>query len=592
MVFDHVWALTQFCLMMLVLAVSYGGWGVLVVQALGVTSSSCRSVPILIWMGWALTLVLFQLLHLFVALTAYAVVPVFLAGLLYAMYRLVRRIREGNNRCYCGRRPIILLILALAAIGWIASRSMLEPQAYDSGLYHLSAIRWINSYAIVPGLGNLHGRLGFNQSFFTYVAALNFYPYFNQGRSIANTFLLMLTIATCVSFLKPVFERRGILTESHPFLYVPAILILPLLAYQTLRSGNLASPSPDLASIVLQLTLFMMLARYLLAVMEVDRQAMDEWGAIILILAISAITMKLSNFAFATALSAGIVLTRVRPAYRACSMRTAIGTGLCVLAILVVWGIQGFVLAGMPLYPSTVGYMPVDWAVPRSQAVGMSLTVTAWARQAHKPANEVLGNWDWLAPWADHMRKKAIEAAYPMALAVILGLLAMGTYFGKRQKTKHPLAEWAVIFPVWAGLLGWFVLAPDLRFAHAQFWCLSFGSALIFLSHMKPAITAKAYSTTFWAVFLIVNVLLIGKTFDSIKNLADVSLSGWHPVPVVPLNTMKTASGLVVYTPKTGDQCWDAPLPCTPDFNPNLRLRIADDLASGFTVFGPDKVAD
>lgn len=31
-----------------------------------------------------------------------------------------------------------------------------EPGQYDTGLYHAQAIRWIEDYGVVPGLGNLH----------------------------------------------------------------------------------------------------------------------------------------------------------------------------------------------------------------------------------------------------------------------------------------------------------------------------------------------------------------------------------------------------------------------------------------------------
>jgi len=53
-----------------------------------------------------------------------------------------------------------------------------------------------------------------------------------------------------------------------------------------------------------------------------------------------------------------------------------------------------------------------------------------------------------------------------------------------------------------------------------------------------------------------------------------------------------TGSGLTIYTPAQGDECWDAPLPCTPYFRPQLRLR-GKSLSEGFyldesTVRAPD----
>jgi hypothetical protein len=68
-------------------------------------------------------------------------------------------------------------------------------------------------------------------------------------------------------------------------------------------------------------------------------------------------------------------------------------------------------------------------------------------------------------------------------------------------------------------------------------------------------------------------------------------------VPVVPF---VTASGLVVnvpartYDPPPGmpNACWRAPIPCTPNPAPNLRLRRPGDLASGFAVDGGWQMQD
>lgn len=44
-----------------------------------------------------------------------------------------------------------------------------------------------------------------------------------------------------------------------------------------------------------------------------------------------------------------------------------------------------------------------------------------------------------------------------------------------------------------------------------------------------------------------------------------------------------TGSGLTIYTPALGDECWDAPLPCTPISGPNCNLRLrGKSLSEGF----------
>jgi hypothetical protein len=87
--------------------------------------------------------------------------------------------------------------------------------------------------------------------------------------------------------------------------------------------------------------------------------------------------------------------------------------------------------------------------------------------------------------------------------------------------------------------------------------------------------------------FLVVNLRLILSVVENFSSIQDISTSGWEPIKARPLARKETSSGLVVFIPQRTDQCWDAPLPCTPYFNDRLRLRIPGNLASGFTVSVP-----
>ena len=164
------------------LAVSYFGWGKAAHSILGIGKSDNRTHTLSIWMGWAFTLFIFQLIHFVLPLTAFTVLPVFMVGFALSVPEIVAACRRcTNTQNYTLLRLVIwtlFVVVILVVSCWIASRSMLHPKNWDSGLYHFNKIRWINSYPVVPGLGNLHGRLAFNQSFFAYVAVLNFYPFF------------------------------------------------------------------------------------------------------------------------------------------------------------------------------------------------------------------------------------------------------------------------------------------------------------------------------------------------------------------------------------------------------------------------------
>ena len=378
----HIFALSLTILIYIALAVSYFGWGTTTTRLLDLKSQKQYIVTSYIWIGWAFTLFIFQLIHFIFPLKGLIIIPVIIIGFAFAIPNIVTSYRRRFNQSIRLSRSKLLFIVAvgLTLSGWIASRAMLPPNAYDSGLYHLNAVRWINSYPIIPGLGNLHGRLAFNQTFFIYVAALNFYPLFGNGRSIANSFLFLLTIATAFDLLRPVFKKPSILLSSHPFHYTSIIFIFPILAYLAFTSKGITSPSPDLTSSLLQISMFMVFVNGIGHLIS-GQHEQDHAAMLLIILATTAVTIKLSNLAF-SAVIIGFVLAYARKTSRR-RIRRVTYFALPAIALCTIWCVRGFVLSGAPLYPSTVGYIPIEWAVPKEKVVEEANWVYSWARQPH-----------------------------------------------------------------------------------------------------------------------------------------------------------------------------------------------------------------
>jgi hypothetical protein len=54
-------------------------------------------------------------------------------------------------------------------------------------------------------------------------------------------------------------------------------------------------------------------------------------------------------------------------------------------------------------------------------------------------------------------------------------------------------------------------------------------------------------------------------------------LLAWPVMPSASTQPIQTANGTVIYVPVTGDQCWLAPLPCTPHLESHLQvIRLSD----------------
>lgn len=578
----HILAVLLTFIIYLLLAVAYFGWGKMTTSLLGLGRQEDNLVTPFIWIGWAFTLFIFQLTHFALPLTAFVVIPVLIIGVASAIPGVI-----ASFRSHTIRTSKVLMVLSgiisvvLLVSFWVASRSMLTPENYDSGLYHFNKIRWINSFPVVPGLGNLHGRLAFNQSFFTYVAALNFFPFFGRGYSIANSFLYLLANATFIDLLRPVFKRPSLLVEDHPFKYTSIIIAFPILWYLSISGCNLSSPSPDFASIVLQLTMIIILAQ---GIGEyTTKQANQNFKVVLLgILATAAVTVKLSNLAFSAVIVSFVILYAIKPHAKKTVFRTMVLSAMMML----VWCVQGFILSGAPLYPSTIGYLPVDWAVPVEKVISEAKFICSSARQPNGVYwKDIPDNWNWFSPWLSSLLINKLRVVIPLSAAVLF-LIATLIISRFRRNYRTQYLEWAVLLPVIIGLIYWFLTAPSIRFSHALFVIMPLCSILLFLSSLQNIINRKIFCVVICVILIVLYSGFAGLIVKNREAVKSISLSGWHPIKEVPLDRKITLSGLTVYTVKNPgeDQCWDSTLPSTPFFDAYLSLRNPNNMPSGFKM--------
>ena len=130
-----------------------------------------------------------------------------------------------------------------------------------------------------------------------------------------------------------------------------------------------------------------------------------------------------------------------------------------------------------------------------------------------------------------------------------------------------------------ASFLFWFWQAPDIRFAGALFWVSATGFLVL---ACQPYFQKEFFIRFTLALFIGFNALILFKA-GFIKPGPD---HGFYPIRTTDLNEHDLAPGLIVYTPQNGDQCWDSPLVCTPDYrlNDQLALRKEGSLRHGFIV--------
>jgi hypothetical protein len=499
-------------------------------------------------------------------------------------------------------------LLAAVPFGvWILYRATLPPACYDSGLYHFNTIRWITSYPIVPGLGNLHGRLAFNQSYFLFPALLNVAPFFQHGHNIANPLLLSVAVGQFLWAAVELWSRR----QPTPALIFQTAA-LPANLYYAARSHFISSPTPDLVIYILAVVLTSELVLLLFPAFAGGR--LEGRVVFLLTLAVAAVTFKLSIAAFSFVLCAIVLRFYLRAeAIPAKSKRAAIGfVSVAVLVLIGPWMARGVVTSGYPLYPSNFAPLAVDWRIPSAKTRRMRREIIAWGRapgvNSDSAMNLVLADSKWLRPWLKSLvREKDIIQPVRMTLLlpVAVGLL---------WRTRKFQAAWLLpMAPGACWVIYWFLSAPDPRFVGPAFWILSLwtltllalavgslrrgrqpspggpqvapapGCGVSARAEAKCAASDGEVSPLFCRAIAIAAILLALCCLTKIPPALDRRQDGFCAIPQPPLRIWRTPSKLGVILAVSGDQTWDAPLPAA-DLEPSdLELRGAT-LRSGFRV--------
>lgn len=523
------------------------------------------------WSGWAIAILILQVWHLVSPVNKYALLLILslgAAGLLWHRNKILTAAQTfaGKPR----KRKLVIVALLLVAAVWPANHALNVPYEYDTGLYHLQAVRWISTYPIVPGLGNLHGRLAFNNSYFLYTAMLSAWT--DRAHHLAGGVILWVLFAQFIwSSARVLFDHDDRL--SHRF----TVALLPALLSQVqVATSGYSSDFPVFAlGLVLSITLLHTLES------ETVKPAICVY-----ITALSAlgISIKLS-FVIMGAITTLLVCLRFIQVRRTFSIRIAALAGLFGLLILVPWTLRGIIASGYIAYPSTFGAFPVDWRIPAERAIDEANWIYSWARQPGLHWKEVLGNWDWLPHWAYRMLGKRTGFIIPS----LLTLTSLVIIIKRPSETRISREIRRLLMPAAASVIFWFFTAPDPRLAGAGLWILGAGAWTLALDQLD--IRKKLRRNVLFTTAILLSTLAL-IDFSGPLWIAPGPDGGFYPLPTPQTFTVTADSGLAIYIPYGADEdrCWDYRLPCTPYsyFDRALRLRVPGEMQHGFRLDSTD----
>lgn len=474
------------------------------------------------------------------------------------------------------RRRSFLAIGSLLALLLTVSLFALFPGErghFDTGLYYLNAIHWAHQYPVVRGLGNLHTRLGYNQSLFLFISFLSSWRHMGLAKACQVVNPLFVFISGWA-----VLDRLQInLTSARAkrIRLYGILLLCPLSFLATLPL--ISAPTSDIAAAAFALPGALALVCCLEVTAERNAFQASNW---LLLLAICGCTIAKLKLSYAVlgglaAGSAAMGLIFIRPQEFVWSW---IRTGVVAALLMIPWLTRGVVLTGYPFYPVTFIRFHTDWAVPRIVADSDRDWIYSWARlpEPDSTVPKFLHSDDWIGPWLKRNLDQDENRFLSFFLLTGLGLALVSLLIPTRP--AHRWLTLVLIVQTSLALVFWFKTAPDPRFAYATLLLLAvsgiyaFVCALFGLSHFR----STAFTCLLTAIVVMLN---FWREWPSIYHADKRFPQGF---PTAELEYKVTDSGLRVGIPK-GSQAWDTGLVVTPYFNPNLTLR-GPDLREGFRI--------
>jgi hypothetical protein len=441
---------------------------------------------------------------------------------------------------------------------------------YDSDLYHAQAIRWIEEYGVLKGLGNIHVRLAYNSASFALSALYSFAFLGKQSFHVMAGFFALLLAWQCLDIKTIV--RRGYIVLSD-FARVAAMYYL-----FTIYDEIVAPASDYFLSTIVFYIIICWLDLYV-------RHVKSYVPYILLaLLGIYAVTIKLS--------AAPMVLLSAIPIVKLFHNRTeekmkAFGVAvITALLITIPFFVRNVIISGWILYPVTfLNFFNCAWKIPKGIAQYDSVEIKTFGR-GYNDVEAYMNTpfYEWVPNWFSNLgtfNKLMVIAALIAALLYIAYVIYFVVVVFVRKQNISKLSKTKVFdishrsmlnfadFLTLSGtlilcLLFWFMSAPLIRYGIVYVLAtisMVYGRVIILIlnriddSKKKVIIRAFIAILSLWLIYKGANVVL-----EDVPRFNAKYLAGQQDYGVYETGTFKLGD-TTFYYPLEGDKVGYAPFP-------------------------------
>jgi hypothetical protein len=472
-------------------------------------------------------------------------------------------------------------ILSFGLISWLAFiviftyalyMAAASTLTYDTGLYHAQSIRWIESYPAIPGLANLHDRLGFNSNLFLLAA---FWGFADEGWFAYQAPGLIIFVSFSIYCLYLMNKSRWAFALS-------GVVAAGFLFYLLVEQGIIVwfvSPTADLSSTFLSWTIFLLAMEKLespdLTQLDVKTIAIFTLGLFDMSVKLSAAPILLISLYF---------LWKIKPGI---SLRNLAWLALFGVVIFLPWLARNVIISGYLVFPLyQLDILNVDWKVPYETARHTAELVTSWGRIPYEdPALVISMKFSqWFPEW---YRRTLPPADFYLINSISVASILLGVFMFFDHQIRGRVRRYGAVYGVltiWA--FYWFIQSPSPRFGYGFLVTLLF---VVCSPMMEYFLYKVKMPTNIFVLLMQIALILYAFKFEtgfSAKSWKHY-LDSYKPYPVVETSPV-TIGSMVLFIPSVNDiyaQCWYEAFPCAPFEPSGLSLRGAR-IEDGFYIKG------
>jgi len=458
---------------------------------------------------------------------------------------------------------ILIYILDLLFLNTLSIRND------DSAYYYIQAIKWSQSYPVIPGVANVIHPIGYNSSFFLWSAFFNGGFIFKQSIYALNSYLTLLLAGTSIGFLlKDILNKNRMIICS---IILTAVFCLLF----DLLSKWISAPTPDITAMVLLSFVFIPL----LYQTESQKDSSNQFETFILILLIfTCVTIKLSVLPIL-----GVLLYLVYSGQITINKQSVLLISLSFLFIIGPWLIRNVITTGYLIYPFPyIDIFSVDWKIPLSIVINEKNMIHSFAMEGANDWQRVfqIPFWQWLRSWFSY---QSILYKILLTGAAASPLLILILFYKRRlsNQNKNFIFLWLITY---LGFIFWLNMAPQIRF----------GAIFIYLSFLIPMLLILKYYLVKFKTFVLAGLLIILLVFGLNKLRDPVHFVRYQPAliklrliypehhPTPQVQKVQVTNG-TIWQPITERVCWDAPIPCGFHIVKRLEFR-GSSITDGFRI--------